>query len=60
MVDHLALSVGSTGGGAGVSAPVVDAGVGLGAVGVLSTSHNTHLVQTHVAEEAVIVHTTRH
>ena len=60
MVDHLALGIGSTGSGAGVSTPVVDAGAGLGAVRVLATSHNTHLVQTHVAEEAVIVHTTRH
>ena len=60
VVHHLTLGIGSTGRGAGVGAPVVDAGVGLGAVRVLATSHNTHLVETHVAEETVIVDTTRH
>ena len=60
VVHHLTLGVGSTGRTAGVGAPVVDAGVGLGAVRVLATSHNAHLVQTHVAQETVIVNTTRH
>ena len=60
VVHHLTLGVGATGGGAGVGASVVDAGVGLGAVRVLATSHNAHLVQTHVAQETVIVNTTRH
>ena len=60
VVHHLTLGVGSTGRGAGVSAPVVDAGVGLGAVRVLPTSHNTHLVKTDMTQEAVIVHTTGH
>ena len=60
VVHHLTLGIGSTGAGAGVGAPVVDAGVGLRTVRVLPTSHNTHFVETHVAEETVIVNTTRH
>ena len=60
VVHHLALGIGSTGRAAGVGAPVVDAGVGLRTVRVLPTSHNTHFVEAHVAEETVIVNTTRH
>ena len=60
MVDNLTLGVGTTGSGAGVGTPVVDAGVGLGTVLVLPAADQTHLVETDVAQEAVVVHTARH
>ena len=60
MVDNLALGVGTTGRGAGVRASVVDTRVRLGTVRVLPAAHDTHLVETHVAQETVIVHATGH
>lgn len=58
MVDNLALGVGTTGRGAGVRASVVDTRVRLGTVRVLPAAHDTHLVETHVPQETVIVHAT--
>ena len=60
VVHNLALGVGSTGRAAGVRAPVVDAGVGLGAVLVLPAAHQAHLVETDVAQETVVVHPAGH
>ena len=56
VVDDLALGVGPAGRAAGVRAPVVDAGVRLGAVLVLPAANQAHLVQADVAQETVIVH----
>ena len=60
VVDNLTLGVGTAGSGAGVGTPVVDAGVGLRTVLVLPAADQTHLVETDVAQEAVVVHTARH
>ena len=60
VVNHLALGIGSTGRAAGVSTPVVDAGVGLGAVLVLPAANQAHLVETDVAQETVVVHPAGH
>ena len=45
---------------AGVGAAVVDAGVGLGTVGVCPAPDDTHLVETYMPQETVIVNPTRH
>ena len=45
---------------AGVGAAVVDAGVGLGTVGVCPAPDDTHLVETYMPQETVIVNSTRH
>jgi len=59
VVHHLALGIRSTGiASARISAAIVDTSIGLGAVRVCSASHNTHLVETHMAQEAVIVNPT--
>ena len=61
VVHNLALGVRSTGvSSARICATVVDAGIGLGAVRICSTSHDTHLVETHMAQETVIVNPTCH
>ena len=60
VVHHLALSVGTAGRAAGVRAPVVDAGVGLGAVLVLPAANQAHLVEADVAQETVVVHPAGH
>ena len=60
VVDDLALGVGPTGRAAGDRAPVVDAGVRLGAVLVLPAANQAHLVETDVAQETVVVHPAGH
>ena len=61
VVDHLTGGAGAAGvTTAGVRAPVVDAGVGLGAVRVGPTSDNAHFVEADMAQEAVIIHTASH
>jgi len=59
VVHNLALGVRSAGiSSARIRAAIVDAGIGLGAVRICSTSHDTHLVETHMAQETVIVNST--
>ena len=60
VVDHLALGIGTTGSGAGVSTSVVDAGIGFWTVRILATSNNTHLVEANMTKETIIVHTASH
>ena len=61
MVHHLAVGIWSAGvSKARVRATVVDASVRFWTVTVGPTAHNTHLVETNMAKEAVVVHTTCH
>lgn len=60
-VDPLAVGIRTAAGNAArVDAAVGDARLGRGAVGLLAAAYQTHLVETDMSEEAVVIHTASH